>query len=334
MNQNNQQQNQFPTLNEESSPQSVQSVEEQRAIAQVQGQVLVAQKFPRNQMEAYNRIIGACQRKGLAKGAIYSYPKGGKNVTGPSIRLAETIAQEWGHIDYGIVEIEQCQGFSRMMAYAWDLQRNVRRTMSFTVKHKRDTKSGSYELTDSRDIYEITANNGARRVRACIMAIIPGDIIDDSVEECMKTNRRSIGDEPISEIMKKIVIAFDEFGVKPKDIEKRLGHNLDAVIPEEVILLRSIYKSLNDGMAKREDFFDIGSKPKMPEQKLKKAEDKKPGKEIDPCIEEWTSLIVTMPAEYFKEFEREHPGPDIGNLPEVDRPARLNDLKSFLEGKK
>ena len=56
-----------------------------------------------------------------------------------------------------------------------------------------------------------------------------------------------------------MISAFDEYGVKIEHLEKRLGHNIDATIPAEIVTLKSIYKSLKDGMAKREDFFEIKS---------------------------------------------------------------------------
>ena len=56
-----------------------------------------------------------------------------------------------------------------------------------------------------------------------------------------------------------MVLAFDELGVKVEHLEKRLGHNLDATIPQEIVTLKGIYKSIKDGMATREDFFEIAS---------------------------------------------------------------------------
>lgn len=43
-----------------------------------------------------DRILKSCTRETLAQSAVYSYPRGGQSVEGPSIRLAETLAQEWG----------------------------------------------------------------------------------------------------------------------------------------------------------------------------------------------------------------------------------------------
>ncbi len=73
------------------------------------------------------------------------------------------------------------------MAYCWDLESNTRQTKIFQVRHVRDTKSGPKSLRDARDIYELVANQGARRVRACILGVIPGDIVDEALDEVNKT---------------------------------------------------------------------------------------------------------------------------------------------------
>ena len=78
-----------------------------REAQEVQAAVFMAKRFPRDENFALARINQSCQRRGLAEKAIYTYPKGGQNVTGPSIRLAEAIAQAWGNIQSGVVELEQ-----------------------------------------------------------------------------------------------------------------------------------------------------------------------------------------------------------------------------------
>lgn len=230
---------------------------EARAVAEVQASYIIAKKFPRNQHEAYSNIIQACKRPFLAETAMYAYPRGGQLVKGPSIRLAEVLAQCWGNIDCGIREISQGDGVSVAEAYAVDLETNVRIVKVFHVAHSRDTKQGKKRLNDARDIYELVANNGARRLRACILGIIPGDVIDAAVEECGKTLESS--EVPMADRIRKMLSAFDEVGVKLTHIEKRLGHKIDAIIPAELVTLQGIYKSIRDGMADRSQFFDISS---------------------------------------------------------------------------
>lgn len=71
---------------------------QQREIAEVQGAMVIAKRFPRNPIEAMDRILQACTRPTLAEGALYSYSRGGSDITGPSIRLAEVAAQAWGNV--------------------------------------------------------------------------------------------------------------------------------------------------------------------------------------------------------------------------------------------
>ena len=231
-------------------------INESRAVAEVQSAYVIAKKFPRNQNEAYSNIIDTCKRPFLAEQAMYAYPRGGTLVTGASIRLAEACAQAWGNLDCGVREISQNDGVSIAEAYAIDLQTNTRVTKTFHVPHVRDTKKGKMKLTDARDIYEMVANQGARRLRACILAILPGDVVEAAVERCKKTLESS--DVPISEQIRKMVLAFDEFGIKVEHLEKRLGHKMESTIGQEIVVLKGVYKSIKDGMANREDFFDIG----------------------------------------------------------------------------
>src|SRR5580704_9369492 len=251
----------FNAPTQPTSDQSMVASTEARVVAEVQAAYVIAKKFPRNQHESYMAIIEACKRPFMAEQAMYAYPRGGTLVKGPSIRLAETLAQCWGNLDCGVREISQSNGVSVAEAYAIDLQTNTRVTKVFHVPHKRDTKKGTTRLTDARDIYELVANQGARRLRACILGIIPGDVVEAAVERCATTLASS--DVPLGEQVKKMVLAFDELGVKVEHLEKRLGHNLDATIPQEIVTLKGIYKSIKDGMASREDFFEIASAQAM-----------------------------------------------------------------------
>ncbi len=85
-----------------------------------------------------------------------------------------------------ITELEQKEDSSTVEAYAWDLETNTKRSMIFEVKHERKAKGKINKFDDPRDIYQLVANQGSRRVRACILAVIPGDVVESAVEECKK----------------------------------------------------------------------------------------------------------------------------------------------------
>lgn len=227
-----------------------------RAAQEVQAAMTVAKRFPRDETKAFARIMTACQRYGLAEKAEYAYPRGRETVTGPSIRLAEVIAQHWGNLDYGVVEIEQRWNESVVMAYAWDLETNTRSTMVFTAKHERETKQGSYRVSGKRDIYEIVANDGARRLRACLLKVIPRDVVDEAREECHKTLAREGGGAPLIDRVRKWVAGFQRFGVTPEMIERHLRHKIETTSEAELANLRAMFNSLNDKAAGVEDFFE------------------------------------------------------------------------------
>lgn len=227
----------------------------QREIAEVQAMMLVAQRFPRDEKTCLEHILTACQRPGLAEAAMYQYARGGTDITGPSIRLAEAIAQNWGNLDFGIRELDQRQGESTMQAYAWDMERNVRQVRAFKVKHVRHTRQRRYDLEDPRDIYEMTANQGARRVRACILGLIPGDVIEAAVSQCEETLRSKADTSPAA--LKKMVELFATFGVTKEQIEGRIQRKLDAITPAQKINLGKVYNSLKDGMSVPADWFDM-----------------------------------------------------------------------------
>jgi hypothetical protein len=225
-----------------------------REVGEVQAAMFIARSFPRNTMQAYERVLNACTRPSLAEGALYSYARGGQEVSGPSIRLAEAIAQEWGNLQFGIRELSQADGVSTVEAFAWDIQTNVRQVKTFQVLHERHTRSGSKRLTDPRDIYEMVANQGARRLRACILGVIPGDVIEAAVQQCEMTLKASAGTGP--EVQQTLVARFAEFGVSKAQIEARIQRRLDSIVPAQVVALRKIYSSLKDGMSKAGDWFE------------------------------------------------------------------------------
>jgi uncharacterized protein YegJ (DUF2314 family) len=228
------------------------NTDQNRAVAEVQAAMVVARSNPRNQVEAMDRILNACTRPSLAATAVYSYARGGTDIT--SIRLAETIANSWGNINFGVREIEQREGESTVQSYCWDVETNVRREVTFQVSHYRHTKSGKKLLTDPRDIYEQVANQGARRLRACILAVIPGDVVEAAVLQCETTLHATA--DVSAEGVKKLVNAFAAIGVTKEQLEARIQRRVDAIQPAQVVAIRKIYVSIKDGLSTKDEWFD------------------------------------------------------------------------------
>jgi hypothetical protein len=243
-----------PFAQDRTPPTAVAATDQTRAMTEVQAAMVVARANPRDPIAAMDRILNACTRPSLAASALYSYSRGGSDITGPSIRLAEAIAQCWGNMQFGIRELEQRDGVSTVQAYAWDVESNTRREVTFQVKLERHTKRGSYKLEDPRDVYEMVANQGSRRLRACILAVIPGDVVEAAVAQCELTLHSQADTSP--EAMTKLVEAFATYGVTREQIERRIQRRLEAIQPAQVVALRKIYTSLRDGMSSPSDWFE------------------------------------------------------------------------------
>ena len=226
-----------------------------REIQMVQSQVILAKKFPRQQHEVLKKIKQATDRIDFAKMAVYSYPRGGQLVTGPSIRTAEMLARSCGNIDFGVRQVNKTQTESTMETWAYDLESNLRTSRTFTIPHIRSTKKGPQNLTDDRDIYELTANMASRRLRACILQLIPGDLVQIAVDNSYQTMKNGDGKTPLVDRIQKIVLAFLELGVAAKDLEARLGHSIETCNHDEFVDLYRIYTSLKDGITSRKDWF-------------------------------------------------------------------------------
>lgn len=241
------------------APSALANVEAQRGIQEIQAALIIAKRFPRDEKLALDKILNACSRVGLAEQAAYSFARAGTEISGPSIRLAEAVAQYWGNIRTGIVEIsrgmnEKGVSISEAKAYAWDVETNFYEEKLFAVPHWRDTKKGGYAIVEERDIYELVANMGSRRKRACLLAVIPGDIIDEASRQCDATLAAKV--DISQESVARMVDAFAKRGVTQQQIEKRIQRRISSIVPAQIISLRKIHASLRDGMSATSDWFE------------------------------------------------------------------------------
>ena len=237
------------------------AIEASRAIAEAQGKLVIAKRFPRDEVQSYAKAMEACQRPTMAAKAFYSFPRGGQTVEGPTIRFAEELARCWGNIDYGIKELSQDDGKSEMQAYAWDLETNAQSVQNFTNPHKREktdkrTKTVVMEtLTGQRDIYENNANMATRRLRSRILAILPAWFVEDAIAECKRTLSGQ-NDTPLIDRVKKMVVQFAKLGVTQEMIEKRLKRKIDTMTSDDFVEYVGIYNAVKGGESKIADWFD------------------------------------------------------------------------------
>ena len=230
------------------------AIEASRAIAEAQGKLVIAKRFPRDEVAAYAKAMEACQRPTMAEKAFYSFPRGGQTVEGPTIRFAEELARCWGNIDYGIKELSQDDGKSEMQAYAWDLETNAQSVQNFTNPHQREQGKKMVTLTSQRDIYENNANMATRRLRSRILAILPAWFVEDAIAECKRT-LSGRNDTPLIDRVKKMVVQFAKLGVTQEQIERRLKRKVDTMTADDFTEYVGIYNAIKGGESKIAEWF-------------------------------------------------------------------------------
>ncbi len=216
--------------------------------------IMAACNFPRDVKQAVDRITMAFTRPALCAKSLYVYSKGGTNISDLSIRAAEELARQWTNVDIGTDELRG-DGMSECIAYAIDLETRVRWKKKFPVKHWIDTKTGGRPTRDEREIYELVANQSARRERAMILKLIPRDVQDlarRQIEVTLKANA-----DVTPEALESMLEAYAEYGVRREHIEQRIQRHLQAMLPAQLIHLRQIYTSIKDGMSTAADWFDV-----------------------------------------------------------------------------
>lgn len=221
------------------------AVEQSRAVAEVQAAIYVARQFPREIGRSRNSMQSACGSMALASKAFYRFPRAGGAVEGSTIHLAKTLAQTWGNIQYGVTELRRDDEYrqSEMQAWAWDVEANTRHVLTFIVPHAKFAKGKVEALIDLRDIYENNANNGARRLREAIFAVVPDWFIEEAEELCRETLHKGDG-KPLPERIDGAIAVFKGLGVSAERLEQKLGRKRDQWAGADIAQLLITHKSI------------------------------------------------------------------------------------------
>lgn len=226
------------------------AIESERAIAEAQGQLTLAKRFPRSMAAATNDFLEACKSPDFAVTAFYSVPNRG---SGPSIRLAEEAARCYGNFVYGHRELSRGDGKSEIEVYAWDMEKNNRSSRQITVMHVVDTKNGPKKLVDQADIDNKIANVASKQMRGRILALMPKHMIAAGIAEAKRTLAGG-NEKPLNERIVGMAQAFGRFGVTNEMLVAHLGHALDNTTLDELADLTGIYNAIKDG-AKAAEYF-------------------------------------------------------------------------------
>jgi hypothetical protein len=232
-----------------------------REDTELKAAIVSAKHFPRDEAVAYTRIMKACGRPSMAEDAAYSFPRGGQPVTGPSVYLAREAARCWGNIRHGLRIVELTDAQVHIRGYALDCETNAyaeaEDRFAPLVQRKRNGRT-EWVTPDERDLRELINRRGAICVRNAILQVLPSDVIEEALRTADATLRKAAKGEleqNREDAVRRIVLAFDRFGVSGEMIGAKLGHDLTLITPDELAELRQVYKSIEDGNSRVVEHF-------------------------------------------------------------------------------
>lgn len=224
--------------------------------AEIDSQISTAKKYPRQLTTVKSNMLSfATLDEETAESCFYSLPRGGKNIQGPSVRLAEIAVSCYKNIRVGSRVMQSVTTGDNphvvVQAICHDLENNVAVTIE---KRRRITKKKSRDTIDEDDI-NLAANAGAAiAFRDAVFKVIPGALIKPVFEQAKKV---AIGDaKTLGDRRMKSVEAFAKMGVNKETLlaklEKKSVEEIDLVDLENLI---GLFNAIKDGQCTIDEAF-------------------------------------------------------------------------------
>src|SRR6266850_6209559 len=204
--------------------------------AEIDQQISTAKRYPRSITKVKQEMVEmATLDEETAAACFYSLPRGGKNIQGPSIRLAEIALSCYGNIRAGtrIIEtvVDGSSPYVAIQAVCHDLERNI--SVMMEKRRRIIGKKSRGGIIDEDDI-NLAANAGsAIAFRDAMFKVIPGILLRPVYEAAKKV---AIGDaKTLSDRRVRAIGAFQKMGVAADRVLGSVGKTkIDEVTLEDL----------------------------------------------------------------------------------------------------
>lgn len=213
--------------------------------AEMDSQVVTARQYPRSTKRAMNNIVSlATLDEQTAMECVYALKRSGKPIRGPSIRLAEIIASQWGNCrdDARVVHIDKVNKVLVAEGAFLDLETN--RGTRAQVQRRISDKHGRLF---SDDMIAMTGNAACAIARRnAILNGVPKAIWRKALNACEDVIRGDVS--TMVEQRDKAIKALAHFNLSPEQIFELMDvGGLEDLTLDDIATLRVIYASLKNG---------------------------------------------------------------------------------------
>lgn len=233
------------------------------AVAYAQGeidiQITTAKKYPRKITEVAGDILSLTTLdRRTAEECNYALPRGGKPITGPSIRFAEIVMSQYGNCRAGaqVIHIDRENKVIVAEGVFHDLEKNT--ATRKTVQRRIVDKNGKL-FND--DMIVVTGNAACSiALRNAILGAVPKSLWWKAYEAALNVVKGDI--KTLAERRFNAIKEFALFGIKPDQVYIALDvAGQDDVALEHLPILAGMLGALKSGEATVEEMFPPKPKP-------------------------------------------------------------------------
>lgn len=223
---------------------------------QTQFHTAVRVQVPRDKKDVLRRILEECDI--MPEGLMYSWTVKSKDGTrsvieGPSIRMAMTMAREYGNCVVNAQQVAEDPKYWTFEGVFLDLETGFTCTRLF--RQSKDVVRGKYDQERKLDMaFQI---GQSKAIRNAVVNAMPGAIVLRAQEAAKKALAAQLTEGGLRQGIQRMVKAFGRFNVKPKHLEARLGKQLADFTADDIAELRNVFSALEDGQSNAEQEFDM-----------------------------------------------------------------------------
>lgn len=212
--------------------------------------IATARKYPRSITKFVQDLTElSCYSAETAMEMIYSLPRAGKQLTGPSVRFAEAALACWGNCRAGmeVVDVDRREGVVTAEGRFYDCEKNY----GFALRKRRRIVAKQINA----DAIQVTGDAiNSIAFRDAVLRGIPKALWSPVWNKAKST---AVGDaKSIAVIRQGQMEAFNKLGVTEVQVLNALGvPGMADIGPDQILAMQAWRKQLNDGESAIEDIF-------------------------------------------------------------------------------
>ena len=238
---------------------AAQSLVGQLVKAEIDQQIATAHQYPRSVTKVNRNVLSlVTMSQAAAAECGYALPRGDKPILGPSIRLAEIVASQWGNCRIGarVVHVDRFEKYVEAEGVFHDLETNT----ATTARVRRRIVDRQGRIFND-DMIVVTGNAACSIAkRNAILAGVPKAVWNGGYEAALHLLKGDV--KTLPERRGEAFKQFAAFGVKPELIFAALEVEGEADIGmDQLVTLGAMLKAIREGEETVEGYFpNLGRK--------------------------------------------------------------------------